>query len=75
VIAQEVMAVSNKRTARAARNTMELDPAHAPGKRHLALPHDPGLVAPSAPVARLHAQPWVATSGRVGRSRRSGRGG
>jgi len=54
---------------------MVLDPAHAPGKRHLALPHDPGRVTHGPPVGGMHAQPWVASSGKVGRSRRSGRGG
>lgn len=69
------MGVSNKkRSAGAAANPLVVDPAHAPGKHHLALPHDPSRVVPAARVARMHDQPWVATSGRVGRTRRSGRG-
>jgi hypothetical protein len=66
--------MSNKRTARTAPHAMVVDPAHAPGKRHLTLPHDQQRAALPGHVARMHDQPWVGTSGRVGRTRRSGRG-
>jgi len=51
------------------------EPAHAEGKRHVALPD-----REAAPKARPtgpggHHQPWVPTSGLVGRTRRSARRG
>jgi hypothetical protein len=51
------------------------DPAHAPGKRHIG-PAPTGAGAPSSgPAKRGHDQPWVPTSGLVGRTRRSARRG
>ncbi len=51
------------------------DAAHAPGKRRLGLPMTPpGQPAAQAP-RRGHDQPWIPTSGLVGRTRRSARRG
>lgn len=52
----------------------EHDPAHAPGKRRLARA-TAMATPPSARVARSKHQPWVPTSGLVGRKRRSARRG
>lgn len=51
-----------------------LDPAHAPGKRRLG----PTADAPTprqVRIERTRHQPWVPTSGLVGRKRRSARRG
>lgn len=51
------------------------DPAHAPGKRKLGPPANAGK-APHDPLTESHKhQPWVPTSGLVGRKRRSARRG
>lgn len=51
------------------------DPAHAPGKRKRGAPPAMGRTAPkSEPASGQHDQPWVPTSGLVGRSRRSPKG-
>lgn len=50
------------------------DPAHAPGKRRLGRVADEAKPRRSKLVRRRH-QPWVPTSGLVGRKRRSARRG
>jgi hypothetical protein len=50
-----------------------VDRAHAPGKRRLFPPRTAERAAKPAPATRMHDQPWVPTSGLVGRSRRSAR--
>lgn len=50
------------------------DPAHAPGKRRLGRPADEA-VPHRVRVERWRHQPWVPTSGLVGRTRRSARRG
>ncbi len=51
------------------------DPAHAPGKHHLAPLPGTGRAAPRTGAVPPHDQPWVPTSGLVGRTRRSARRG
>jgi len=51
------------------------DPAHAPGKAHRGAPPAAKQRAEANPAAPAHDQPWVPTSGLVGRSRRSARRG
>lgn len=56
------------------RGLPEHDPAHAPGKRRIGRAADE--VAPhQMQVERRRHQPWVPTSGLVGRKRRSARRG
>jgi hypothetical protein len=49
------------------------DPAHAPGKRGIGPPPGTPSSPRTAPLARTRDQPWVLTSGLVGRQRRSAR--
>jgi hypothetical protein len=56
------------------RGMPEIDPAHAPGKRRLGGPVDE-TVPHRVRVERRRHQPWVPTSGLVGRKRRSARRG
>jgi hypothetical protein len=51
------------------------DLAHAPGKRHIRPTRTPVDVPRNEPAKRMHDQPWLPTSGLVGRSRRSARRG
>jgi hypothetical protein len=51
------------------------DRAHAPGKQHLGRVRTLAGFARNEPAKRPHDQPWVPTSGLVGRSRRSARRG
>jgi hypothetical protein len=51
------------------------DPAHAPGKRGLGPPQETAHMPPPAQVERTRHQPWVPTSGLIGRTRRSARRG
>lgn len=51
------------------------DPAHAPGKRGKGPPPATVSSPRAAPPTRTHDQPWVPSSGLVGRSRRSARRG
>jgi hypothetical protein len=51
------------------------DPAHAPGKRRLGPPAQQAQEHHETPAKRMHDQPWLPTSGRVGRRRRSARRG
>jgi hypothetical protein len=53
----------------------EPDPAHAPGKRRRGPPPEQGRAAGEEPGRRRQHQPWVPTSGLVGRTRRSARRG
>ncbi|MFP5487560.1 MAG: hypothetical protein ACLGHQ_04560 [Acidimicrobiia bacterium] len=56
------------------RGLPDLDPAHAPGKRRLGRTAD--VATPrQVRVERARHQPWVPTSGLVGRTRRSARRG
>lgn len=50
----------------------EHDPAHAPGKRRIGRPADQAIPRPVRAERRRH-QPWIPTSGFVGRTRRSAR--
>ena len=52
-----------------------VDPAHAPGKRHRGPPAQQAPEHRDPPEKRSHDQPWVPTSGLVGRPRRSARRG
>jgi hypothetical protein len=55
-----------------ARDPRRADPSHAQGKRKLGPP--PEVEAPpTASIERRRHQPWVPTSGLVGRKRRSAR--
>jgi hypothetical protein len=51
------------------------DRAHAPGKRRLGPPPSVARSRQGMVAARTHDQPWVPTSGLVGRTRRSARRG
>jgi hypothetical protein len=50
-----------------------VDQAHAPGKRRMGPPPIAARAARATPARRTHDQPWVPTSGLVGRTRRSAR--
>jgi hypothetical protein len=50
------------------------DPAHAPGKRRLGRSAD-DTAPPRVRVERRRHQPWIPTSGLIGRKRRSARRG
>ncbi len=50
------------------------DPAHAAGKRHKGPPPEQPLNRHDIRAGSSHRQPWVATSSRVGRQRRSPHG-
>ena len=50
------------------------DPAHAPGKRRIGRVAD-AATPPQVRLERRRHQPWVPTSGLVGRTRRSARRG
>lgn len=65
------MTASNKGSADDPRHE---DPAHAPGKRKRGAPPGAKGAKPGAETrSDQHDQPWVPTSGLVGRSRRSPR--
>lgn len=49
------------------------DPAHAPGKRRKAPPPDADLPNRGQSAQSRRDQPWVPTSGLIGRKRRSAR--